>query len=131
MILVLNRLVHTIKRRPVNIYCIIGSLFLYGINQVLLKNILSGVPGMVCNCYFNDLLCPLFFIAFTELVLLWDGVEIRSFWLMQILIICCGLIWEYVIPRTNAVADPRDLICYSVGAALYYALMRLTTEDCN
>ena len=106
---------------------------LYVINNIFLKR--------MCCCtalntffvgYFNDLICPLGFISYLNIVFSYINHRIKKWWEIQLWTLGAGMIWEYFAPlvKPTAVADPYDLLCYIFGAGFYYLWNRVFVPDC-
>lgn len=119
--------IHTvIVNRKCNVYCVIFALFVYLTNKFILSELMQGVAKFFCNSYLNDLFCPLFFLAFANMWLIWAEYEMNTYKICVIVGMIAGLIWEYFAPIINsrAVSDPVDIVCYFVGTNLYYFVLR-------
>lgn len=115
-----------VEKRKVNYLGIAVAACVYAINKSFLITQITGKIGYFCRCYLNDLVCPLFYLGYCQILLLWIGYEIKSFRLCLLLGTISGLIWEYVAPfiNSNAVSDPIDIICYFIGTNVYYFFLR-------
>ena len=100
------------------------AIAIYCLNQMLFKKQFVGVIGYFCNCHLNDLVCPLFFLSYAQIMLIWARHEISTYMGLLILGMAAGFIWEYFAPIINprAVTDVYDLICYFCGIQIYYAV---------
>lgn len=98
-----------------------GISVLYGANVLFFRR--SGIPFF--TCYFNDICAGVWFMAYTNLLL--RIVKIRMFHLKSVIayILIWGLIWEYGAPLIylRSTSDPMDLVCYEIGAVLYWSMM--------
>ena len=110
----------------VNCLCIIISLLIYVLHKCILIGTVEGVLGCFSQCYLNDLLAPLFFLPVCSFVLRWAGCKSLNFFVIILLGISAGIVWEYIAPliNPNATTDPFDLMCYFIGTVGYYILMR-------
>ncbi len=115
------------KKIPLDILLIIFTSILYIMNNVILKHIFTGILRYFFVCYFNDLICPLFLLSYTNLLLVTVKKKIISFTNILFFIVPAGLIWEYFAPlvKPSATIDVYDLLCYFVGGVLYYFIIRL------
>lgn len=115
-----------ICKRNVNLWCVGIAILIYIINKYILVNCLSGWVGYFCHCHLNDLVCPLFFLGFSQLMLIWAGCEVKSYRYCMMIGLIGGIIWEYVAPLINpkAVSDLIDMLCYLVGTTVYYLIMK-------
>ena len=86
--------------------------------------------GYVCNCFFNDLICQLFFLPYVQIFLIWAEREIKSYIGFLTVGMTAGLIWEFFAPLINAkaVTDIYDLICYLIGVHIYYAIVTIEKD---
>lgn len=79
---------------------------------------------MVCYSYFNDTVGAAGFAAYTDLIFSFYAkkfVPHISFPKTAVLMLICGIIWEYAVPffRKDTVSDPLDMIAYIVGGIIY------------
>lgn len=113
---------YAIWKRKVNPIGIVIAAFIYLINKLFLIRHVSGFFGYFCRCHLNDLVCPLFFLGVSQIMLIWAEHEIHSYKFCVLLGMAAGFIWEYFAPliNANAVSDPIDLLCYFVGINIYY-----------
>ncbi|MGB4661751.1 MAG: hypothetical protein WBI07_21435 [Mobilitalea sp.] len=72
----------------------------------------------------NDLVCPLFFLGYCQVIFIWIKNEIKSYSILLLIGMMAGVIWEYFAPVINpkAITDPFDLLCYFIGINIYYAI---------
>lgn len=114
------------KNIPIDILLILLTSILYIVNKAVLKHIFNGVYRYFFVCYFNDLICPLFFLSYANLLLMIVKKNIKSFKDILFLIVPAGLVWEYLAPFLNpsATADVYDLLCYFAGSVLYYFFIK-------
>lgn len=122
----MNKILTSIKAKPVNLILIILVPCLYLLNNLYLKNHTGGVLQYFMICHFNDLICPLFFIAYSNLLLLTVGRELRKLHWVLLFGICAGLIWEFFAPviKPSATTDWIDLVFYTLGTALYWCILK-------
>lgn len=113
-----------IFERKINIYCIAFAICVYIINKTILIPNTLGKIGLFCKCYLNDLVCPLFFLGYCQILLIWVNFEMKSYKAIIILGIVAGVIWEFFAPMINhkSVTDYFDLLCYFVGSLLFAIL---------
>ena len=123
------------KDEPVSVRLICGSkmdlfgmgiaLFVYFFNKFVLLSITDGIARYFCQCYLNDLVCPLFFLGCCQIVWRCIGQEIVTYPACLLFGMSGGLVWEYVAPIINSksVSDPMDLLCYFFGTTLYFLYM--------
>ena len=114
-------------KRKCNIVCVIVALLTYGINKLWLIDISAGWIESVCRFYLNDAVCPLFLMGFSNIVFLWAGFEIKSYFKCFLFVMFAGVIWEYFIPlfNTKSTTDPLDLVCYFIGVSVYWLFLKL------
>ena len=82
-------------------------------------------------CYLNDLICPLFFVSYSNLLLITINKEIKKLKWLIIFGFCSGLVWEFVAPiiKPHAVKDIVDIIFYLLGTFLYWCIIKLFTKE--
>lgn len=114
----------SIWKYKANPLCMMITIVLYFMNQMVFKKCLTGAVGYFCNCFFNDLICQLFFLSYVQIFLIWAEREIKSYIGFLTVGMSAGLIWEFFAPliNTKAVTDIYDLICYLVGVHIYYVI---------
>ena len=113
-------------KRKYNLCCILAVLCLYCINQIILKPYLPGLLGNFFRYYFNDILCPILILAYSEIFLIWIGREIVSYPRIILFGLLCGVFWEVIGTKINsrAVFDIWDLVSYFCGINLYFFIMK-------
>ena len=123
----MKKIVDSIKSRPINIVLMLTVTFLYLLNNNVIKIYSTGLWHKFFVCYFNDAICPLFFLAYCNFLLLTSRREITSLKVILIVITCSGFVWEFIGPfiKKSSVTDYMDLVCYVVGAIIYWSLLRL------
>jgi hypothetical protein len=116
-----------IRYRKANLLSMTTAIMIYTLNRMLLIPQTVGPIEYFCRCFLNDLVCPLFFLGYCQILLIWIGYEITTYKYCVLLGMAGGLVWEYVAPRINpkAVSDPMDLLFYFIGISVYYLLLRL------
>lgn len=122
-----------IFKRKCNSCCIFFALLVYGVNKLLLFKITTGILEVFCRSFLNDLVCPLFFLGFTNIVFLWVGFELNSYFKCISVGMIAGLVWEYFAPIINnqATTDPWDLLCYFIGTSIYYLILCIEIKHTN
>ncbi len=106
------------KRIYIDFIVIACVIIPYIINNGVIKN--TGISFFLY--YFNDCLCPFFVLAFVNVVLWFYGKQITKLWKMIIVMILCGVLWEFYSINPKAVADPVDILCYISGAIGYWCI---------
>ena len=114
----------SIWKYKANPLCMMITIVLYLTNQIVFKKCFTGIVGYFYNCFFNDLICQLFFLPYVQIFLIWAEREIKNYIGFLIVGMVAGLIWEFLAPLINAkaVTDIYDLICYFVGVHIYYVI---------
>lgn len=118
---------HLIKNNKRECYCIAIAVMVYLLNKVLFVHYVSGWVWYFCVSHLNDLVCPLFFLGYVQIVLKWVDVEKISYTYCVLLGMSAGFVWEYFAPIINAdaVTDTIDLLCYFVGTNIYYWISKI------
>lgn len=82
---------------------------------------------MFCQCYFNDLLAPVFLLSLIVIMFGMLELEIKQYYLFILIGMIAGLCWEYIIPmiKQSSISDVNDLICYFIGINIFYILKRI------
>ena len=117
----------SIRKTPINLILIIAVLLLYFLNNMFLKWHTTGIVQEFFICYFNDLMCPIFFLSYSNLLLLGINMELKKLHWILLYGFCAGLIWEFVGPliKVSSVTDFFDLVCYLLGSIFYWGITRL------
>lgn len=126
-----NTLRNAIWTRKINVIAMGISILLYVFNKCIWIDQTNGFLLIFCQCYLDDLVCPLFFLPYCQILLIWINREIRTYRGCLLLGMSAGLVWEYFAPiiNKNAVSDPMDLLCYFVGISVYYILLRTQLRE--
>lgn len=74
--LYMKKIVESIRKRPVNLMLLILVVFAYWINNLFLKEHSGGLLRVFFIGYFNDLICPLFFFSYANMLLITVGKEL-------------------------------------------------------
>lgn len=117
----------SVQKRPINILLMIFVSGLYLANNLIIKPNSGGILHMFFCCYFNDLICPLFFFAYTNMLLLTIDKELTNFWAICGMGVIVSVAWEYCAPylKSSSVSDPVDIVCYMAGSVMYWGLLKL------
>ena len=123
----MKKLLHSMAVRPVNPVLILGVAMLYGFNNLWLKSHTSGEVNYFFVCHFNDLICPLLFVGYSNLLLLTVGKEIRKLHWILLFCFCACLIWEFFAPvlKSSVTPDWWDVTFYMAGGILYWAILKI------
>lgn len=122
----LNFIKTILRKNVLNIVIILIVFALYFANNLYFKKTSTGFLKHIFVCYFNDFICPLFFLAYSNTLLSAAGRTIKTFWSMMLLCLLAGFVWEYAAPILNdaSTTDILDLCCYVSGGACYYLIIR-------
>ena len=119
----MKKIVESIRKRPVNLILVV---FAYWINNLFLKEHSGGLLRVFFIGYFNDLICPLFFFSYANMLLITVGKEIARLWVICLVSLCTSCVWEFVEPlmKPSSTTDPLDIFCYITGGVVYWAILR-------
>lgn len=122
----MQKLVDSIQKRPINVILPIFVVSIYLFNNIFLKEHSSGVLKLFFVGYFNDLICPLFFFSYANILLITVNKEITRLWVISLVGLCASCVWEFVAPliKSSSTTDPLDIICYVTGGVVYWAILR-------
>ena len=122
----MKKIVESIRKRPVNLMLLILVVFAYWINNLFLKEHSGGLLRVFFIGYFNDLICPLFFFSYANMLLITVGKEIARLWVICLVSLCTSWVWEFVAPlmKPSSTTDPLDIFCYITGGVVYWAILR-------
>ena len=114
------------KRLNGNFAILLICVLLYFFNNLFLK-LQSTIFQEFFIGYFNDLLAPIFVLAYTNILLKKRGYNCICK-LIHILILCIlgGIIWEVVAVyiKPTSVFDYFDFVAYMLGGFIYYILYK-------
>ncbi len=86
----MKKLCNSIQKRPINLILMLSVALLYLFNNLFLKEHSSGVFWLFFVCYFNDLICPLFFFSYANLLLITVNREITRLWVICLISIAAS-----------------------------------------
>lgn len=109
------------KSDKFDLCCIVIVAILYIINIFVKKH----TNNSFLNCYFNDVLCPIIAMSYLNIMLSIYNIKIRSFVPIIILMLVCGIMWEYIGLNPKRVSDVMDIVCYVVGGAIYWFIFKI------
>lgn len=109
-----------------NLIIIIATLILYFVNQTFKCSYPNGYFSWFMNCYFNDIIGGITFIAYTNIFFELHNQPTKSLLTIELVLLGCGLFWEIVTPiyRKNTVGDFWDIIAYLFGGFWYWILIK-------
>lgn len=122
---VMRKIIDSINERPLNGILIIFVVAMYLFNNIYLKFHSRGIMRDFFVCYLNDLICPLFFFSYSNLLLITVNREITKLRIICLISICTSFTWEYLAPllKPSAVTDSLDIVCYVVGGVIYWFIL--------
>lgn len=125
----MKKLIESVRTRPVNLILMVAVLGLYFLNNLVLKEHTTGAVQYFCICFLNDLMCPLFFLGYCNLLLITSGRELKKLPWVMLLCFAASLVWEFFAPviKPSSTTDLLDLVCYTLGGFLYWCILKLTT----
>ena len=105
-----------------DIFCCAAAALLYLGNRLVFIHSDLAAVRYFCRCFFNDLLCPLFFLPICDMLLACIDRPFRRARTVFFFTLCASLLWELAGPLINprSVFDPLDFLCYFAGAAFYW-----------
>lgn len=115
---------------PCDLIMLVAGFVLFHLNDLALKSLFAyTVFGWLFKNYLNDVLAGLAFMAYTNvlLALFRPKGRIVRFIAVVLCIFACGLFWECVAPLfvNGSVSDPWDLLAYTTGGCMYWAVNML------
>lgn len=121
----MKKLYNSVQKRPINIILLVCVIGLYFINNHHLKVHTVGNIQLFFICYFNDLMCPLFFFSYANLLLITVNKELYRLYSICAVGICTSLVWEFFAPviKPSTTTDFIDIICYMTGSLIYWAIL--------
>lgn len=120
----MKKIIQSVKANLLDTIIIIVVSTMYLLNNRYIKMATSGILHDFFVCYFNDLMAPMFMLAYSNILL--DTVNRKFSKLVHIVIftLVVGFIWEFVAPlmKEGAVSDPVDILCYLIGGVIYWEM---------
>ena len=104
--------------------CVIAALYI--LNNSVFKQITTGFLREFFICYFNDLMAPMFILAYTNILLRTKGKRLCNINHILPFCLCMGCIWEFLAPiiKQGSVTDPCDIFAYMLGGSMYWIIER-------
>lgn len=127
----MQKIIASIKHRPLNFVLIFFVIMLYLINNNLIKPNTTGIVHIFFVSFFNDLLCPYFFLAYANLLLITCDREMTKIKVLLLVCLAAGCVWEFVAPymKRDSVTDPLDLMCYAISTVGYWKLLNIIIKQ--
>ena len=127
----MNQLIYSIKKRPLNIVLICVVAVLYVVNNLCFKILLPYNMRWFFICYFNDLICPLLFLAYCNILLLSVNKEMTNLKTLFFVGLAVGVVWEFGAPilKTTSTTDMMDIVCYVGGSIIYWFLLKRNLNE--
>lgn len=115
------------KFQKLNLIILVISSLLYLLNELYFKGLKIEYIFYFMNSHFNDLIASLVILAFANLLLGFVQHRIDKFKYIILFILGCSIVWEGLgkFARSNAVFDWIDVICYFLGAIIYYIIIKI------
>jgi len=122
------KLILSLKRCPLNLILILCAALLYLLNNLYFKRAADGILQGFMLGYFNDCICPLVFLAYSNILLITVNKMVSRLWILSTITFAAGLVWEFFAPilKANSVTDMRDIVCYQLGTVVYWGLLQLS-----
>lgn len=121
----MDKIVQSMKKKPINVVLIVAVVIAYFVNNSFLKSNTSGNVRLFFICYFNDLICPLLFFSYANMLLVTVNKEITRLWVICLISLCTGCVWEFVAPhiKPSSTTDLLDIACYVIGGLVYWTIL--------
>lgn len=101
----------------------VDIVILLSVSVLYLANKLTAglISCWFMRCYFNDVCCGIWFMAFTNLLLWFRKIRIKRLTYILLYIGLWGIYWEIIGPYVKeiAVTDIWDLVAYLMGSLIY------------
>lgn len=111
--------------RIFNIFIFVISLFLYFLNNTLLKS-----PNWFFSYYFADLLASIVLFSFLNSLY---PVKLINIYLLLFITAIASFVWEYLalFIKSGAVFDLNDVVCYFISCLIYIILIKVYSYFLN
>ena len=103
------------------------AFIIYIVNRLCKGYINIPVIGYFCKCHLNDYLGGVIFPSYVNILLIRTHRNpITNYLFIGIMMLCCGIIWEYIFPYLfdYSTSDILDVISYVLGGITYCFLIR-------
>ena len=123
----MKKIYQGIKRYPFNLCIVAIVIILYFINNLFLKKYTSGIVQEFFICFFNDLMAPVFLLAYANILAITRNMRIVKLLYIELICLGSGCVWEFLAPvfKKGSVTDVLDLCCYLVGGILYWFIIHV------
>lgn len=115
--------------RRSNLALSVSIIVLYFLNRLVSPILPQSLFKQFLTCYFNDMLCGILIVAYSNFILSFyrGNFYFRKLWHIGLLVLVCGLFWEFVTPvfRQSSIGDPLDIVAYLAGGGVYWLFSRL------
>lgn len=115
--------------RRSNLALSVSIIVLYFLNRLVSPILPPSLFKLFLACYFNDMLCGFLIVAYSNFILSFyrGNFYLRKLWHIGLLVLVCGLFWEFVTPvfRQSSIGDPLDIVAYLAGGGVYWLFSRL------
>lgn len=130
-LVIMRKIIHALRIRPINGFFMLAVVILYLSNNFYIKSHSCGLMQWFFICFFNDLICPLFFVSYANTLLLTVGKEIRKLHHILALCLSAGLFWELGGPllKPTATTDFWDILFYLLGGFIYWIFLTLSSKN--
>ena len=114
----------SIAKTPMDLIVILVIAALYLLNNNIFKQNTTGILREFFICYFNDLMAPMFLLAYSNILLGTKGKRLCNIKHILPFCLCAGCIWEFLAPiiKQGSVTDPCDIIAYLFGGIIYWII---------
>ena len=122
----MRKLLNSVRKRPLNLVLVIVVIGLYMTNNIIIKPNTDGLIHIFFVSYFNDLLCPYFFLGYANMLLITCNKEMDKLFIILLVMGIAGAVWELGAPylKEGSVTDIGDYACYMLGAIGYWLLLK-------
>lgn len=114
-----------------NIVIFVVSITLCLINRKI-QGIITLYPlHFFLTCYFNDVVGAIGFVAYCNVLLNIFNKSIKKALHIELLMLLCGLFWEYITPlfRNDTTSDILDIVAYMCGGIIYWFVIKINTKN--
>ncbi len=126
----MQKILMSIKQKTINLVLMCVVTCLYLLNNIYLKANTGGMLQKFMICHFNDFICPLFFISYSNLLLITINKELKELKWIILFSLCSAFVWEFFAPiiKPSSVTDFLDIIFYTLGACLYWCIIKISSK---
>ncbi len=116
---------YRIMKKEIRIIAVAFAIYIF--NRLCKGYINIPLIGYLCKCHLNDYIGGIIFPAYVNILLIQTNRKpVKSYSAIGTMMLCCGIVWEYIFPYLFAysTSDILDVVSYILGGITYCFLIR-------